>query len=154
MTTFNEQLCDFWKMFENGKKMVLSTSLDDYVTSRMMSIIQMDGFLYFQTDKTFRKYEQLIKNRRVALCIDNIQIEGICEELGRPLENEAFVQNYKLYFASSFERYTQLENERMFKVTPQYIKLWIYEEGKPFEKIFDIQRQKFDFIEYKGNGNL
>ena len=56
MTTFNDQLCDFWKMFENGKKMVLSTSLDDYVTSRMMSIIQMDGFLYFQTDKTFRVF--------------------------------------------------------------------------------------------------
>ena len=60
--------------------------------------------------------------RRVALCIDNTQIEGICEELGRPLENEAFVRDYKLYFAGSFERYTQLENERLFKVTPQYIK--------------------------------
>lgn len=43
--------------------------------------------LYFQTDNTFKKYNQLKGNNKVALCIDNIQIEGECTELGHPLEN-------------------------------------------------------------------
>ena len=45
--------------FNNGKTMVLSSSENDKVTSRMMSVVCVDGLLYFQTDKTFRKYHQL-----------------------------------------------------------------------------------------------
>lgn len=39
--------------------MVLSTSLHDEVTSRMMSFIIQDEKFYFQTDNRFRKYAQL-----------------------------------------------------------------------------------------------
>ena len=74
--------------------MVLSTSENDIVSSRMMSVILMDGTFYFQTDCTFRKYRQISSNRNVALCIDNIQIEGICEELGHRPDNEDFCRQF------------------------------------------------------------
>lgn len=45
-----------WRELGESRKMVLSTSLDNLVTSRMMSVVIMDGRLYFQTDRTLRKY--------------------------------------------------------------------------------------------------
>ena len=77
----------FLQEFGKGKKMVLSTSLQDHVTSRMMSVVQREGIFYFQTDSEMRKYKQLSGNPRVALCIENIQIEGLCREIGRPPED-------------------------------------------------------------------
>ena len=106
----------FWSEFGTAKKMVLSTSQKDHVTSRMVSIIQYEGLLYFQTDCTFRKYEQLIENHHIALCIDNIQIEGICKEIGHPLDLTIFSDLYQKHFPNSFKRYTALKNERLFQV--------------------------------------
>ena len=56
---FREKYKEFVMEFNNGKTMVLSSSENDKVTSRMMSVVCVDGLLYFQTDKTFRKYHQL-----------------------------------------------------------------------------------------------
>ena len=47
---FNQQYANFWKKFGASKKMVLSTSFNDIVTSRMMSIVCIDEKLYFQTN--------------------------------------------------------------------------------------------------------
>lgn len=130
--------------------MVLSTSLQDKVTSRMMSIVQMNGLFYFQTDRTSRKYDQLIGNKQVALCIENIQIEGICNVLGHPLENHAFCTLYKEHFSSAFEKYSALSNEILFAVTPSYIERWVYKDGIPFVEMFDMETKVYHLHEYKG----
>ncbi len=75
MENFNCKVKEFFDGFGTGKKMVLSTSHNDIVTSRMMSIVLIEGVFYFQTDITFRKYEQIKNNPKVSLCIDNMQIE-------------------------------------------------------------------------------
>lgn len=89
MNNFSKKLSDFLDEFGKGRKLVLSTADNNKVTSRMMSIVQINGSFYFQTDKTFRKYQQINNNPFVALCIDNMQIEGVCKEIGHPIENEA-----------------------------------------------------------------
>ena len=66
---FKEKFEEFLTEFNKGKTMVLSSSENNKVTSRMMSIVCINGLFYFQTDKTFRKYHQLISNPQVALCI-------------------------------------------------------------------------------------
>ncbi|MFQ7174659.1 MAG: pyridoxamine 5'-phosphate oxidase family protein [Thomasclavelia ramosa] len=48
----------------------------------MMSIVVLNKKIYFQTDRTFRKYKQIKENPQVSLCIDNIQMEGYCEQVG------------------------------------------------------------------------
>lgn len=153
MNDFNDQYSAFLNEFGNGKKMVLSTSLNDKVTSRMMSVIHQNGIFYFQTDKHLRKYDQLIKNENVALCIDNIQIEGICKELGHPLENPDFCSQYKECFASSFERYSSLSNEVLFAVTPLHLERWLYKDGTPFVESFDIANREYCIYEYQGDQN-
>lgn len=77
MNEFLNKYNDFLPAFYKGKTMVLSSCEDNKVSSRMMSIVCIDGMFYFQTDMNFRKYRELIHNPQVALCIDNIQIEGV-----------------------------------------------------------------------------
>lgn len=143
MNNFENQYSAFLNEFGKGKTMVLSTSLNAKVTSRMMSVVQQNGVFYFQTDRHFRKYDQLIKNENVALCIDNIQIEGIAKELGHPLENANFCSFYKECFSSSFERYSSLSNEVLFAVTPLHVERWLYKEGVPFLETFDISNKEY-----------
>ena len=143
MHTFSEKYEAFLSDFGKARKMVLSTSENDIVSSRMMSVILIDGTLYFQTDCTFRKYRQISNNRNVALCIDNIQIEGICEELGHPLDNADFCRQFEECFKGSFDAYTSLENERLFAVKPVFIERWVYENGIPFIETFDIVKQNY-----------
>lgn len=148
MNDYNAQLSALLKDFGKGKSMVLSTSKNDQVTSRTMSIVQKDGIFYFQTDKLFRKYDQLINNSCVALCKDDLEVEGICKELGHPLDHSFFVQLYKECFPASFEKYSALQNERLFSVRPFYIQRWLYKENKPFIEIFDLRKQEYSFKEY------
>lgn len=147
---FQEEYTKFYKEFGESKKMVLSTSLNDIVTSRTMSIIVLDEKLYFQTDKTLRKYRQLKGNPNVSLCIDNIQIEGECEEVGIPLENTEFSNAYKKYFLSSYTSYTSLKNERLFVVIPTFIERWLYIGSDPYIEIFDVANKHYSLSQYVG----
>lgn len=145
---FEEAYEKFWKELGVNKKMVLSSSFENIVSSRTMSIIILDKKFYFQTDKTFRKYSQLKGNCNVALCIDNIQIEGICNELGHPDTNVEFCNAYKKYFPASYSRYSSLENERLFDVLPTFIERWIYIDGVPYMEKFDIVNKKYVSEQY------
>lgn len=149
MNTFYDKYRDFLLFFGKGRKMVLSTSEKNKVSSRMMSIVQIDGIFYFQTDITFRKYRQIASNHNVALCIDNIQIEGICKEVGRPLQYVPFRDMFRECFKSSYESYSSLENERLFAVEPIFIERWIYKEGIPYIETFDIDAKEYNLTSYQ-----
>lgn len=149
MELFSEKLQSFLDDFGKGRKMVLSTSENDRVSSRMMSVVMINGFFCFQTDRELRKYGQLMANSNAALCIDNIQIEGICEELGHPLENGDFCKAFRECFRGSYDAYTFLENERLFALRPIYIERWLYIENTPCIETFDIQEQRYRCERYK-----
>lgn len=132
----------FGKLSES-KIMVLATCCDSRVTARSMSFIILNNKLYFQTDKSFLKYSQIAKNPCVAVCCDNIQIEGVCKEISHPLlpENNFFAEKYKKYFSGSFEKYSHLENEVLFEVSPTLITVWDYENSRPYREFFDFINQ-------------
>lgn len=146
-----ETMCDacITKMGD-ARIMVLSTSLDNKVSSRNMSIVIHGGKFYFQTDCTLRKYEQLSKNQQVALCCENIQIEGICEELGCPLDNQAFCEVFEKNYKGSYKSYTPLKNERLFAITPTFIQLWIYENGEAYVETYDFIKKEYRKQKYLG----
>jgi hypothetical protein len=149
MDMFSMKINGFLSEFGQGRKMVLSTSENNKVSSRTMSVVQINGTFYFQTDLNMRKYHQIKANNFVALCIDNIQIEGICEEIGHPLKNTAFCDYFQKCFKSSYNAYTSLTNERLFSVKPLYIERWIYNEGIPYIESFDMNNQQYKFIKYE-----
>ncbi len=136
--SFIEHSTLLFEQLGNHKTMVLSTSYEDHITSRMMSIVIINDLFYFQTDKNFRKYIQLQKNNKAALCIDNFQIEGICKEIGKPLDNQQFCELFKKHYLGSYTAYSSLDNERLFILEPQYIKKWIYEDCKSYEEVYNF----------------
>lgn len=150
MNTFSQKYGAFLLEFGKGRKMVLSTSENNKVSSRMMSVVQIDGVFYFQTDITFNKYHQIVSNPNVALCIDNIQIEGICEEMGHPLQFSSFCNVFQECFKGSYDAYSSLKNERLFSIKPTYIERWVYENGAPYIETFDIKTKEHKLSKYMG----
>lgn len=125
--------------------MCLATSADDRVTARSMSVIILAQRFYFQTDRSFLKYAQISRNPHAALCVNNIQVEGVCKELGHPLspENEAIMNRYKELYAGSFDAYSHLASETLFEVTPTRIAVWRYDKGKPYQEFFDLDARTY-----------
>lgn len=150
MDIFSDKIKTFLSEFGKGRKMVLSTSENHIVSSRMMSVVQIGGDFYFQTDITMKKYHQISVNDNVALCMDNVQIEGKCTEIGRPLNNDLFCEVFQECFKGSYDAYSALENERVFIVKPLYIERWVYKDGVPYIETFDIINQRYGFNEYLG----
>ena len=148
MDAFEDRLGDVFTAFGRGRTAVLSTSEGGRVSSRMMSVVLIDGEFYFQTDCTMRKYRQLCADPNAALCADNIQIEGTCRELGHPAGHPEFCEAFKSSFRGSFDAYTNLSNERLFTLTPVYIKRWLYTDGKPYTETFDIPGRVYELKAY------
>ena len=150
MPDFAEKFDGFLSDFGKGRKMVLSTSENGRVSSRMMSVVQIGGRFWFQTDRNMKKYHQLLANPNAALCIDNIQIEGICAEAGHPLDDPAFSSRFRECFRGSFDAYTSLENERLFVFDPLFIERWVYRDGIPYIETFDLKAGAYTCEKYAG----
>lgn len=150
MDIFYDKYSKFLLEFGKSKNMVLSVCENNRVSSRMMSIVQSNGIFYFQTDITLNKYHQLINNPNIALCIDNIQIEGVCKELGHPLEFTEFCNLFQVCFKGSYDAYTSLKNERLFAINPILIERWIYKNGNPYIETYDITAKKYNLCQYHG----
>ena len=146
---FHAKLTEFFNRLGNAKIMVLATSQDNRVTARMMSCIIADGMIYFQTDRKFDKYKQIAANPRVALCIDNIQIEGVASVQGHTLDpqNKFFATAYECNYKGSFDAYSSLPDTSLIQVAPTKITLWEYDGKEPYRTFFGIGNQTF-LIEY------
>lgn len=129
---------------------VLGTSADNRLTARNVSTIFMNGKIYFQTDIQFLKYIQIRQNKL------NIQIEGIAQVLGHPTEkqNQEFLNMFSQKHKDSFEKYTYLPNEVVIEVTPKYIEMWAYENGRPCVYNLNLKNDDFSRRDYSINHNM
>lgn len=150
MNDYQSRISILFEKLGSGQIMTLATSLNDKVFARSMSVIICNQKFYFQTDKAFDKCYQLSNNKNVALCFNNFQIEGTARELGHPLksENLFFADEYKKCFSGSYEKYTRLSNEVLFEVIPSYIKIWGYDDGKPYREFYDCSNKTYKKVFY------
>ncbi len=140
---YNVMKEEVFNQLGSHKIMVLATSSEDRVTARNMSCIIMDQKIYFQTDKLFLKTQQILKNQNVALCTDNIQMEGIAKIIGHSDDAPEFCETYKKYFRTSYEAYTHLRNQVIIEVEPVFITLWGYADGhQPYRDFLDNRQNK------------
>ena len=144
---FDKKTEELFDKLGESRIMVLATGDGQRISARSMSVVIYERKLYFQTDKTYLKYSQMMKNNNVALCVDNISFEGKCREIGSPLDNKDFCRLYKKYFEGSFNAYTHLDNEVLFEVTPTLIKLWTYKDSLPYIETFDFSHRKYAKIQ-------
>lgn len=141
---FNLLENEIFSLLGNKKVMVLATSSKNIVTARNMSCVIISKKIYFQTDKTFLKFKQILENPNVALCVDNIQIEGIAKIKPHPFseENKEFIDTFKENYSSSYKMYSHMSNEAVVEITPSLITLWRYENGQPFRDFLDIRKNE------------
>lgn len=138
MESFDEKLRELWKKVGTHGIMTLSTCSTDRVTSRSMSMVVIDGRFYCQTDKMYLKYRQISENPNVAVCYKNFSIEGTCRCIGKPLENNFFIDAFKKYFYGSYKTYSDLQNEILLEIVPTLIYSWNYKLAKPYMEYFDF----------------
>ena len=140
---FDKKIVELFQGIGEAKKAVLATSSNNRVTSRTMSFVIYENKFYCQTDKKFLKVEQILDNPKVSICIDNIQIEGIAQIIGKPLEHNIFVTLFKKYFKNSYENYSFLENEILLEMNPIFITVWNYKESIPTRSFYRLASKEY-----------
>ena len=142
--SYSELENEIIEALEKNPIWVLSTSLNDYVTSRPMSIVHIGLDVFFQTNTCYVKHEQMKANKHVALCSQNISIEGIAEDIGDWSNGDKaeIMELYKSKHKNSFDAYGMLNGQTVYKVTPVKIKLWKYVDGKPTREVLLVVEQQ------------
>ena len=137
-----EQENIFNKIGEN-KLAALATSSQNSPTVRTMSIIIKNKKIYFQTGIDLIKFKQICENKNVALSFENIQIEGIANIIGKPVDHDDIMEIYKKYYKNSFENYSNLDKEILIEITLQKIVKWEYDNnGKPYRIFIELENKK------------
>ncbi|MEG1482196.1 GyrI-like domain-containing protein [Clostridium sp.] len=137
---FDDRVSNIFNTIGNKSTMVLSTSSNDIVTSRNMSIIVINNKFYFQTALEFTKCKQIENNKHVALCINNIQIEGTVTNNFSIYSNEAseFKSLYKNLNKNSYDAYSKLMGNRVFEISPSKISTYNYESNDVYLEFIDF----------------
>ncbi|MCH3963354.1 MAG: pyridoxamine 5'-phosphate oxidase family protein [Clostridium sp.] len=135
---------EIFNLLDDKRVMVLATSCNDLVTAGSMSCVIIKNKIYFQTDKTFLKYRQILENPNVALCVDNVQVQGVASIKQHPFlgENREFIDKFRERYRSSYDKYSHMTNEVVIEVEPTFIVVWKYENNQPFREFLDIRNHK------------
>jgi general stress protein 26 len=111
---------------ENSNSIVLATSSNNRVTAREVYFASNDFRIFFITSKAYDKCKQIEKNNNVALCLGNIQMEGIATIKGHPnLAKNINEKNICLNKSrEEFEPYFKYKNTVLIEVVVSLVKLW------------------------------
>lgn len=117
-----EEIIKFLESKDNAI-MVLATSHNDRVVARNVLIASNGLDLYFFTWGHSRKCIQIRENPRVALCKDDVQIEGVAEILGGLLDekNKEYADVLRNKFPDSVERWKYRPGMSIVRVRPTII---------------------------------
>ena len=75
---------EVYEILSENREIVLATSLGNRVTARTVSFAHKDTDIFFMTWEHNKKVTQISENPKVALTLQNIQIEGVAEIIGKP----------------------------------------------------------------------
>ena len=141
---FEMELKKVFKKIGKAKFASLATCSQNMPTVRTMSIVFFDNKIYFQTSKEYVKFKQISENNSVALCIGNIQIEGIANIKGKTSEQNKFIEKYKKSHNSSYKKYSGLDSSILIEINPIKIIIWDYSiiDQKPSRIFLELERQK------------
>ena len=120
-----EKYKEFAETLENNKSIVLATSHRDKVMARTVYYALHDSSLYFLTSSAYAKYKQIARNQNVALCLNNIQIEGVAHIKGHPsaYENKAVLEHL-IKRCPENNRYVKRKNTVLVEVKIGNITMW------------------------------
>jgi uncharacterized pyridoxamine 5'-phosphate oxidase family protein len=114
------------EVMENLKKekfIVLATSDGDKVAARAVWFMLYKTSIYIFTAKGYSKYKQIVKNPNVALCLNNIQIQGVAHIKGHPAleENKPVLDNWII---SHSNKYVSYKSSVFIEIKIDKIQMW------------------------------
>ena len=133
------------RFLEQNDSIVLATSLNNRVTARNVSYASEGLTIIFGAWTHTKKIAQIRANAKVALCRDNVSIEGIAEMVESPQdeENKRLVEIYKKKLPSVFERYfAHFPGTVFVKVTPTLIVSWVSKDNQRFLEYLDLENKR------------
>jgi len=92
------------KEISNHTFAFLATSENDYVRVGNNWIVSDGLTIYCFTFPKTRKYKQMKANPKVALAVDNLQVEGVATLKGHPQDEPRFLKAYKENQPELYER--------------------------------------------------
>ena len=112
------------KILDENKDIVLATCLNDRVTARTVSFTNDGLVIYFMSWDHNKKIKQIKKNPKVALCLNNLQIEGWAQILGyvNDEKNAHVINIFKKKFSDIWiSTFTRIKEMLAIKVSPTTI---------------------------------
>ncbi|WP_080797452.1 pyridoxamine 5'-phosphate oxidase family protein [Arabiibacter massiliensis] len=125
----------FFGELAGSEVLVLSTSLDDEVTSRPVSPLVMDGRIVVRTSRSSTKARQMEGNPRVAGCVGASYFTGRARLLGGV--DDPAVAAVQSAYAARFEGAFSDEDgfvetdEAFYEIEVATLHRWEYEDGEP-----------------------
>jgi general stress protein 26 len=144
---FDEVKEDKLRFLEQNQYVVLATSLNNRVTARTVTYVSEGLTIIFYTCTSLRKFAQIKANSKVALCLDNVNIEGTAEIVGNQQGEEykrlwgiwkkKFGEDWFDWFDSNYP-----ELSVFVKVTPTLIESYVSKDNKPALEYMDLQNKR------------
>ncbi len=143
---FEEAKGEKIRFLEQNQNMVLATSVNNRVTARTVSYASEGLTVIFFTFSTLKKLAQIKANQKVALCIDNVSIEGTAKIVGSPLKekNQRLVEIYKKKLPGTFERwFARIPKSLVFvTVKPTLMVSWVTRGNESLLEYLDLKGKK------------
>jgi len=140
-----------------NKQIVLATSLNNRVTSRVVDFANDDLTIYFMSWNHNKKITQITGNSHVALSLNNIQIEAKAEILGRPTEerNKCLLEFHKKKFSEIYVKtFSNIPEIVIVKITPISIVKFLNIDRRFYFVKMDIANKKAYQMRLEDKKNL
>lgn len=141
------------KLLSLTKTAVLATaSKEGIVTSSKMCMVSIGPKVYFQTCASFEKTQNIRENPHVAITLNNVYFKGLAKIIGHPLEYPEFVKLLKEKHPSTYECYTNLENQVLIEIELTECRIWGFWQDNDNNskeeaiKVLDLKNKSIDKI--------
>lgn len=124
--------------------MSFATSSDDLVTVRIVTYVSDGLNIYFITSRHSKKYPQILANPKVSACIDNVQIMGKAEVLGKPLDekNKDYADIYSRQLPDIFAQYFSIPGMELVRMVPSLFETWVRTPSRQYYEHLDVDARK------------
>jgi len=135
---------DVIAFLEGKHSIVLATSLDDRVTARTVSFVNDGLDVLFMSWGHNTKCVQIRANPRVALCRDQVQIEGRAEILGSLSDpaNQSYAELLKKKYPREFTGFAHQPGMVLVRVVPSKIGVFAVIGGQFYVDYLDLREKK------------
>lgn len=132
------------KFLDSHHAIMLATSSGNRVTARTVTYASKGLDIYFMSWNHHKKCVQIKGNPRVALCRDNLSIEGSAQILDSPLDekNKDVVEIYRNKLPKDYDGFARMPGMVMVRVTPTLMISWVRVGNKFLLEYLDLEKKR------------